>query len=278
MSRNSLKELPDNFGDLLKLKHLDLYKNELQHLPLSFSKLKTLKWLDLKDNPLVPVIRETAGPCLDSKQCLACAKNVVQFYTEFQRKVEAEREMREKQRQKDLQANELATQKLKQQEKKNKKKERKLKIADDIARNNNFNDETIRADVTYVYNDTCVKEVQKPSTSSVIFAYINVLIVHVMLFFTLIFVITSLKMNVTSDLELKIGKYWDQLFEVVPPAYHCYLNDFSHYFLIVHSKIGKGIYIIVYYVKYLLRKINASNINYVYEKILNFYYDLFKIK
>lgn len=127
LSKNKLKQLPDNFGDLTKLKHLDLYKNELQHLPLSFSKLKGLRWLDLKDNPLVPAIKETAGQCLDSKQCLKCAKDIVHFYSALQEKIDQERQNRELQRQKAKSAQQLSgnEQKGKVQEKKSKKAQKK---------------------------------------------------------------------------------------------------------------------------------------------------------
>lgn len=67
MSKNEITELPEDFGALSKLTHLDLYRNKLQHLPLSFGQLIGLKFLDLKDNPLVPAIAKVAGPCIDTK-------------------------------------------------------------------------------------------------------------------------------------------------------------------------------------------------------------------
>lgn len=271
-----MKELPENFGDLLKLKHLDLYKNELQHLPLSFSKLKALKWLDLKDNPLVPVIREAAGPCLDSKQCLTCAKNIVQFYTEFQLKVEAEREMREKQRQKDLQANELALQKQKQQEKKNKKKEKKQKMTENVLRNNNLIDEQIIQPQSYIYTGNTKKKEKRTSFFGAIFNFIQAILMHAMFFLLMLFVLTSLKLELTRELETKIVIKWNRFVENVPPPYHCYLNDFAGYLQIVHTKTGDSIYIIVYYIREYTKKINVDNINYIYERIVNFCYDLFK--
>jgi Leucine-rich repeat (LRR) protein len=48
LSKNLLKSLPDNFGELINLKHLDLYNNKIQTLPLSFGNLKKLEWLDVK--------------------------------------------------------------------------------------------------------------------------------------------------------------------------------------------------------------------------------------
>lgn len=278
MSKNSLKELPDNFGDLIKLKHLDLYKNELQHLPLSFGKIKALKWLDLKDNPLVPVIREAAGPCLDSKQCQACAKNIVQFYSELQQRVEAEKEMREKQRQRDLQANELALQKQKQQEKKNKKKEKKHKNVENTHRNNNVIDEPVTEDTSYSYLKNSEKQKKKRGFFSALLNIILTLIMHGLFFALFVFLVTSLKFKLTLDLETKVVKQWGQFVQMVPPNYQPYLHDFSYYFLIVHTKTGESIYAVIYYLRYFGKKINADNINYIYEKILNFYYDLFRVK
>lgn len=122
LSKNQLEELPENFGDLLKLKHLDLYNNKLQHLPLTFSKLKQLRWLDLKDNPLVPAIKDTAGECLDNKDCQKCARNIVQFYIKLQEKINQEKEVREANRQKSKMNN---LHKLKSQDKKLKKLQKK---------------------------------------------------------------------------------------------------------------------------------------------------------
>lgn len=123
LSKNQLCELPENFGELVKLKHLDLYRNQLQHLPLSFGKLVALRWLDLKDNQLLPVIRETAGVCGDSKECQQCAKDVVAFYAKMAASVEEEKMARERQREEDRKQKELA---LKTQKHKDKKKKNKL--------------------------------------------------------------------------------------------------------------------------------------------------------
>ncbi|XP_057657955.1 leucine-rich repeat-containing protein 59 [Diorhabda carinulata] len=126
LSKNELTELPEDFGNLVKLKHLDLYKNQLQHLPLSFSKLKNLKWLDLKDNPLVPAVAKVAGLCINTKECQACAKNIVDFFTKLENQVSAELEMRNKDRQKQLEFNQKKKQEEKNMKKKEKQKEKKI--------------------------------------------------------------------------------------------------------------------------------------------------------
>lgn len=76
LSKNLLTKLPDDFGNLTKLQHLDLLGNKLSVLPVSVYQLNKLKWLDLKDNPLVPELKKVAGDCLDEKQCRKCATDV----------------------------------------------------------------------------------------------------------------------------------------------------------------------------------------------------------
>ena len=71
-----LEELPEYFGQLKSLRHLDLYSNRLEKLPVSFASLKNLKWLDLKNNPLVPAVQQAAGPCITATDCAMCAKKV----------------------------------------------------------------------------------------------------------------------------------------------------------------------------------------------------------
>lgn len=95
MSKNKLTELPDDFGRLFRLQHLDLYGNKLQHLPLSFADFPRLKWLDLKDNPLENELKKAAGDCANSKQCELCASKVVQFMKAMRKRVEDERRQRE---------------------------------------------------------------------------------------------------------------------------------------------------------------------------------------
>jgi len=120
LSKNELTELPEDFGSLHKLRYLDLYKNNLERLPLSFGQLGGLKFLDLKDNPLIPAIAKVAGPCLDTKGCQQCARDVVLFYKKLQEEVDNEVEMRKKARQKQLEVN----QQKKQEDKKKQKKEK----------------------------------------------------------------------------------------------------------------------------------------------------------
>lgn len=76
MSKNSLIELPGNFGELVKLKRLDLFQNNLEDLPESICKLINLQWLDLKANPIQEKMQAVVGDCLKPVECQRCAKNV----------------------------------------------------------------------------------------------------------------------------------------------------------------------------------------------------------
>lgn len=126
MSKNQLRFLPDDFGNLKNLKHLDLYNNQLEHLPITFGHLSKLKYLDLKSNPLNPALQKIIGPCITGKDCLNAAKNVVPYYIDLEKKMiyekmkKAEREEKER----ELEAERQRVEKL--LAKKAARKERKL--------------------------------------------------------------------------------------------------------------------------------------------------------
>lgn len=90
LSKNQLRYLPDDFGNLASLKHLDLYNNQLENLPPSFGKLTKLRYLDLKANPLSLALQKIVGPCLSSKDCQEAAKKVVPYYVDVAKKLEVE--------------------------------------------------------------------------------------------------------------------------------------------------------------------------------------------
>lgn len=102
ISKNQICELPENFGQLTKLRTLDLYSNKISKLPVSFAQLKNLKWLDLKENPLVPELAKSAGPCLTKTDCELAAKKVVarlqsiesQLFQENKKRIEMEEKAR----------------------------------------------------------------------------------------------------------------------------------------------------------------------------------------
>uniref|UniRef100_A0A8D8VGV5 Leucine-rich repeat-containing protein 59 n=1 Tax=Cacopsylla melanoneura TaxID=428564 RepID=A0A8D8VGV5_9HEMI len=125
LSKNLLKSLPDNFGELINLKHLDLYNNKIQTFPLSFGSLKKLEWLDVKGNPLIPKVAQITGPCSNKKECESAAKNTVKTYAVMLKDVENEKKAllaEQKKKEKDEKA---AAQQTKQDDKSNKKNKTK---------------------------------------------------------------------------------------------------------------------------------------------------------
>lgn len=92
LSKNQLKFLPDEFGDLKNLKHLDLYNNLLENLPITFGKLVKLRYLDLKGNPLHPDLQKIVGLCITSKECADAAKSVVPYFVKLEKKMEIEKQ------------------------------------------------------------------------------------------------------------------------------------------------------------------------------------------
>lgn len=90
--------MPESFGKLVNLRHLDLYNNRLDSLPLEIGSLKSLRYLDLKGNPLKPKFGEIVGPCLTIQECQNAAKRVVPFYATLQVQVreDLERLLKEK--------------------------------------------------------------------------------------------------------------------------------------------------------------------------------------
>ncbi len=72
-----------------------MYNNKLEHLPLSFGNLTKLRYLDLKGNPLDPVLHKVVGPCLSSKDCSDAAKKVIPFMQNLEREVKAEQQKRQ---------------------------------------------------------------------------------------------------------------------------------------------------------------------------------------
>jgi len=245
LSKNELKELPENFGDLVKLKHLDLYKNNLQHLPLSFSKLKALKWLDLKDNPLVPAIANVAGPCLEGKQCQKCAKDIVNFYTDLESRVEEEKKSREEQRQKSLQAN---AQKLKQ-EKKN-KKDKKEKTKRNKENGQTSTEEVARTTAKESGNKNVISDngTKRRGKLGSIFGFIKLLFTVVLLLGVILFVLTATKMKYVQVIEDKTVGLWNDGIKQLPPNLQIYGVQVGEHIKYVHNLTAKGVVTITNYI------------------------------
>lgn len=227
-----MRELPDNFGELVKLKHLDLYKNHLHHLPLSFHKLHALKWLDLKDNPLVPAIQNVAGPCFDARQCQTCAREIVKLYVSMQNQVEQERQAREAQRQKSLEINAL---KAKQAEKK-KKKEKKEKVAKQATRNGNVVnvDESNHLDHSGDIQPLMANKSQTKPTSYLLklIAFSIITLIGLVL---IMFILCSLKLEGTEVFESFVVKTWQNLLEKLPINLQEYGKKVEHNILLLQE-------------------------------------------
>ena len=77
-----MKGLPDNVGNLVNLKYLDLSNNQIATLPTTIGNLKNLKHLDLKNNPLAQKFSEIVGTtCQNESQCQQAAKNVLKAFS-----------------------------------------------------------------------------------------------------------------------------------------------------------------------------------------------------
>lgn len=230
LSKNELKELPEDFGKLTKLKHLDLYQNQLQHLPLSFSKLKDLRFLDLKGNPLVPTVAKVAGPCLDTKQCQSCARDIVNFFVKLEQQVNAELENRNKTRQKQLEIN----QQKKQEEKKSKKKE-KLKLKQEAAATQKSNISTEKSKKENSKKTNIETPKQKEGISFIKNILIGLLITSVILF-----VLTSVKLDVTQNVERLTTELYGRGLKKLPPNLKSYGIQGGQFIHNLHEKTGNA--------------------------------------
>lgn len=238
MGKNQIRELPDNFGDLFKLKHLDLYSNNLQHLPLSFAKLKNLKWLDLKDNPLVPRIGEVAGQCLDSKQCQECARNIVALYTKLEEQIELERDMREQHRQKNLMLNEARKQKLQEKKKKNLKP--KQKQEDDEMQDKSGTSASDSA----ATNDKAVpvkKEKHKSSCTFSTTRLMRSLVLWLFILISFLFAITSIHIAHTESILNYVKLLWNTCLNRLPQNLRSIADEFERYVITFHTYLGSKI-------------------------------------
>ncbi|CAG9771028.1 unnamed protein product [Ceutorhynchus assimilis] len=219
LSKNELTELPEDFGKLSKLKYLDLYKNSLERLPLSFGQLNNLKFLDLKDNPLIPTIAKVAGPCVDTKGCQQCARDVVKFFRQLQEEVDSEVEMRKKARQKQLEVN----QQKKQEEKKKLKKENKqIKINNkEVAQANIINGNMKKK------NKKEQKKSNKPQLQSN-FSLIKTFMYLFILSLIIVWFMFALNSPLTSSAVPQISYYFDTFLNKLPTDYRQYGETFAN--------------------------------------------------
>ncbi|VEN64223.1 unnamed protein product [Callosobruchus maculatus] len=252
LSKNELHSLPEDFGNLVKLRRLDLYHNQLKNLPLSFSKLKELKWLDLKDNPLEPAVAKVAGPCLNSKQCEDCARDVVNFFVKLEKQVNVELEIRNKSKQKQLEMN----QQKKKEEKKGKKKEKQKQRQDSnsLSSNNEVNNKA---------KSKKEKKLLKNAKKSK--SFLSFLFQLFMLFFitvVILFISTSVKLKFTENLDILVRELYKSCSESLPPNYKVHAVQFGSVVEDIHKKTGQ---ITLFTVQYIHEKLSQIP----YQDILN---------
>lgn len=273
LSKNLLKELPEDFGEMSQLKHLDLYSNQLKHLPLSFYKLKSLRWLDLKNNPLVPAVAKVAGQCLDSTQCVQCAKDVVIFFTQMKEQIEEETARREEQRQVELEAE--ALHQRQQQKKKDRKKAMKAKK--NKAKADKVSDATEFIQDVYpeypVINTAPVSSAKKAKTPAAKAKSCSCLKFFMTLFFFLgisSLVYSTMKTDNAVLFKQKAIDLWTQSVEKVPENYRPWALQLGDSISKLHAMTDRGVENIMKYVDELKQNENVSN-------YLNLAADIWKI-
>lgn len=242
LSKNELRELPEDFGNLVRLKYLDLYKNQLQHLPLSFSKLKDLKFLDLKDNPLVPAVAKVAGPCLDTKQCQNCAKDVVNFFVKLELQVNTEVEMRNKNRQKQLELNQQKKQEEKKANKKKEKTQKQVKQAVAVVQRNGTTKQKVKKETD---NKKSKGKSSKKGTGSSI---LGQLILTLLITFLALFILTSIKVKQTLGVETLTRELYSSGVAKLPPSLKLYADQYGEFMHKAHNVTGEVTLGIIQYV------------------------------
>ncbi|GAB6019120.1 hypothetical protein CHUAL_000740 [Chamberlinius hualienensis] len=87
LSQNELETLPENFGNFTNLTKLELYNNQLRTLPVSLGNLTKLRYLDLKNNKFPPNLINIIGECSETKECQQCARQVVSYMQQAQKRL-----------------------------------------------------------------------------------------------------------------------------------------------------------------------------------------------
>lgn len=260
LSKNELRELPEDFGNLNKLKYLDLYKNQLQHLPLSFSKLKDLKFLDLKDNPLVSAVAKIAGPCLDTKQCQSCAKDVVNFFVKLELQVNTEVEMRNKNRQKQLEINQQKKQEEKKANKKKEKTQKQVKQPVPVVQRNGTSKQKAKKETDNR------KSKGKPSKKGEESSVLGQIILTLLMLSLSLFILTSIKFKHTVIVENLTKEYFNSGVEKLPPSIKMYADRCGLFVHKAHNATGD---VTLGIIKYLDESIPKSTREKLYENVKN---------
>lgn len=190
LSKNELKFLSDDFGNLINLKHLDLYNNHLENLPITFGQLTKLRYLDLKGNPLQPALLKVTGPCLTGKDCQDAAKRVVPFMRDVEQSVKIEQERKQKleEEQKEIDA-QVAREKARLQKKAARKervmRERQEKVDSSKSENNYETDEAKQVKLNESSHTArgCIKqELSASGFNSFIATFLSVIMLLIVMF------------------------------------------------------------------------------------------------
>lgn len=241
LSKNQLRELPEDFGVMSQLKHLDLYSNQITHLPLSFSELRNLRWLDLKNNPLAPVVARVIGPCLDAAQCQAGARAAVQLYTEMRAQIEEERELR---RQLEARQHEIQQEKERQTKKRNERKkaarQKKKEAHQQQVQEKQVENTTEQKQQRTVVNNTKKVEIkQKNSRGRRSFVSLLMLLVLAMLPLAFLASAGGLLGDWWDDNVLGgLSSGWQRCQQVLPEGIKPWAHSFIEIFIKLHSSAG----------------------------------------
>ncbi len=200
LSKNRLTELPESFGDLIKLNRLDLYGNQLKTLPLSFGQLVKLKWLDLKDNPLDTTLAKYSGDCANQRQCQLCAVNVVKFMKSEKLRIDSENRDKEQKllQQKEVEKRLQEKSKKEKEKKKAKVQRRNARKAQQLVNENEDTDEYNADTDSDRYNKKSVT-----NKSGISFGYLISILLRIL--FTIVFLSVIIFFGVAIGLHLQKG-------------------------------------------------------------------------
>lgn len=181
----------------------------------------------------MPKIAQIAGPCLDTKQCQLCARDIVQFYTKLEQQIQQEKEMREMHRQKDLQNKEANAQKQKQKDKKNKKKQKIEQKVEHIRNKNNLNGVSKKTEFD--------KKQDKQKTRGInkflkFFIYIFTLTIFLSM---VLFVATSIDLSYTRDVKKYVVDSWKTTVNSLSSHNQAIAIQIEQYVSGIHSTVGR---------------------------------------
>lgn len=131
LSQNELQALPESFGNFTNLTKLELYNNQLSTLPVSLGNLTKLRYLDLKNNKFPPNLVNIIGECSETKECQQCAKQIVSYMQQAQKRLQEEAAQKKKaEEEKEARRQLQELERLKKQKKNSKEKKNAIAAVD----------------------------------------------------------------------------------------------------------------------------------------------------